>query len=74
MFYPLFSTVYNYYNFGLFTQCWDWLFGTLKHPDATSAKFTLAQKAKRTHLGVASVAELDKLAARFGEKPKEKAA
>jgi len=33
--------VYNWYNFGLFTQFWDWAFGTLKHPSEKTREFVL---------------------------------
>ena len=32
--YHLIHHVYNWYNFGLYTMFWDWLFGTLKHPSS----------------------------------------
>jgi sterol desaturase/sphingolipid hydroxylase (fatty acid hydroxylase superfamily) len=30
--YHLIHHVYNWYNIGLYTHFWDWVFGTLKHP------------------------------------------
>jgi lathosterol oxidase len=37
--YHLIHHVFNWYNFGLYTMFWDWLFGTLKHPSAKVDKF-----------------------------------
>ena len=51
------NTIIPYrYNFGLFTQLWDYLFNTLRHPDETTRHFALATKKKRKKL-----AELHKM-------------
>mmetsp|Transcript_9560 Transcript_9560/g.17439 ORF Transcript_9560/g.17439 Transcript_9560/m.17439 type:complete len:108 (+) Transcript_9560:120-443(+) len=48
--------IYNWYNFGLFTQLWDYLFNTLRHPDETTRHFAHVTKKKRKKL-----AELHKM-------------
>ncbi|GAB5360928.1 hypothetical protein AAMO2058_000670100 [Amorphochlora amoebiformis] len=42
--------IYNWNNFGLFTQLWDWLFGTLRHPDSNTRKFAEETRANRKNL------------------------
>ena len=54
--YHLIHHVFNWYNFGLFTMFWDWLFGTLKHPSSSVNDFTAATKEKPK-----SLAELHEL-------------
>ena len=50
--------VYNWYNFGLFTMFWDWLFGTLRHPDANVDLFVAKTKKDGMSLVRAGVSQM----------------
>ncbi len=57
--------VYNWYNFGLFTQLWDWMYNTLKHPSQATIEFTDKQKKKRGGRMTLSKADLRRLHTQF---------
>jgi len=54
--YHLIHHVYNWYNFGLYTIFWDWLFGTLKNPSDKVENFI-----KQTKEDPKSLEELHKM-------------